>query len=91
MCLQFPLDAAGDVLDIISDSVYANSSTLHGRRFAEEFVGRRMKDAEARYPDTFKKAVVVQPVKKAPLVKEKPVKVPKPKICRIVRVVLTAR
>lgn len=27
--------------EIISDSVYANSSTLDGRRFAEEFIRRR--------------------------------------------------
>lgn len=27
--------------DIISDSVYANSQTLDGRRFAEEFIRRR--------------------------------------------------
>lgn len=28
MLLSFPLDASPDVLEIISDSVYANSSTL---------------------------------------------------------------
>lgn len=28
-------------IEIISDSVYANSQTLDGRRFAEEFVRRR--------------------------------------------------
>jgi PERQ amino acid-rich with GYF domain-containing protein len=28
-------------MEIISDSVYANSQTLDGRRFAEEFVRRR--------------------------------------------------
>ncbi len=28
-------------LDIISDSIYASSQTLDGRRFAEEFIRRR--------------------------------------------------
>ncbi len=34
--LSFPPDA-----EIISESVYANSPTLDGRRFAEEFIRRR--------------------------------------------------
>ncbi|ORX39105.1 hypothetical protein BD324DRAFT_649196 [Kockovaella imperatae] len=49
MLLSFPVDppasSRGDVLEIISDSVYANSSTLDGRRFAEEFMTRRKADA----------------------------------------------
>ena len=49
MLLSFPVDppasSRGDVLEIISDSVYANSSTLDGRRFAEEFMTRRQADA----------------------------------------------
>src|SRR4051812_43061298 len=36
MILSFPLE-----VEIISDSVYANSTTLDGRRFAEEFIRRR--------------------------------------------------
>ncbi|KAK4056230.1 kinesin-like protein [Microbotryomycetes sp. JL221] len=54
MLLSFPLDASADVLEIISDSVYANSSTLDGRRFANEFASRRKLDAAARYPTLFK-------------------------------------
>ena len=50
MLLSFPLDASPDVLEIISDSVYANSSTLDGRRFANEFTARRRLDVAARYP-----------------------------------------
>lgn len=50
MLLSFPLDASPDVLEIISDSVYANSSTLDGRRFANEYAARRKMDVAARYP-----------------------------------------
>lgn len=49
MLLSFPVEpAAGtksDVLEIISDSVYANSSTLDGRRFAQDFYTKRKADA----------------------------------------------
>jgi PERQ amino acid-rich with GYF domain-containing protein len=49
MLLTFPIDPpASDragVLEIISDSVYASSSTLDGRRFAQEFFTRRKADA----------------------------------------------
>ena len=50
MLLSFPLEASPDVLEIISDSVYANSSTLDGRRFANDFVARRKADVAARTP-----------------------------------------
>lgn len=50
MLLSFPLEASADVLEIISDSVYANSSTLDGRRFASEYSSRRKLDVVARYP-----------------------------------------
>jgi hypothetical protein len=49
MLLTFPIDPpAADrpgILEVISDSVYANSSTLDGRRFAQEFFTRRKADA----------------------------------------------
>lgn len=54
MLLSFPLEASADVLEIISDSVYANSSTLDGRRFANEFTSRRKMDVAARYPHIVK-------------------------------------
>ncbi|KDE03837.1 hypothetical protein MVLG_05721 [Microbotryum lychnidis-dioicae p1A1 Lamole] len=50
MLLSFPLEISEDVLEIISDSVYANSSTLDGRRFANEFTARRQTDTTSRYP-----------------------------------------
>ncbi len=49
MLLTFPIDPPSssrpEVLEIISDSVYSNSSTLDGRRFAQEFYNRRKADA----------------------------------------------
>jgi PERQ amino acid-rich with GYF domain-containing protein len=47
MLLSFPLDPSPTVIEIISDSVYANSSTLDGRRFAAEFCQKRKLDAAA--------------------------------------------
>ncbi|GAA6029947.1 hypothetical protein JCM8097_009183 [Rhodosporidiobolus ruineniae] len=58
MLLSFPLDASADVLEIISDSVYANSSTLDGRRFANDFATRRKNDVAVRYPAIFAKGAV---------------------------------
>jgi PERQ amino acid-rich with GYF domain-containing protein len=54
MLLSFPIDPpqserAGQ-LEIISDSVYANSSTLDGRRFAQEFYTRRKADSKRSAP-----------------------------------------
>lgn len=45
MLLTFPLDPAPDMVDIIAESVYTNSSTLDGKRFAADFVGKRKLDA----------------------------------------------
>lgn len=45
MLLSFPLNPSADVSDIIAEAVYANSSTLDGRRFAADFISRRKADA----------------------------------------------
>lgn len=45
MLLSFPLNPSPDVADIIAEAVYANSSTLDGRRFAADFIARRKADA----------------------------------------------
>ncbi|GAA5912050.1 hypothetical protein JCM6882_002017 [Rhodosporidiobolus microsporus] len=58
MLLSFPLESSADVLEIISDSVYANSSTLDGRRFAHDFTTRRKNDVAVRYPSIFAKGAV---------------------------------
>ncbi|KAJ1962533.1 kinesin-like protein, partial [Dispira parvispora] len=45
MLLTFPLDPPPSTVEIIQESVYANSPSLDGRRFAEEFIKRRQVDA----------------------------------------------
>ena len=48
MLLSFPLDPDTTTMEIISDLIYASSTTLDGRRFASEFVTRRKADATSR-------------------------------------------
>ncbi|KAL4068250.1 hypothetical protein V8B97DRAFT_876507 [Scleroderma yunnanense] len=48
MLLSFPLDPDPSTIEIISDLIYANSTTLDGRRFASEYVSKRKTDASAR-------------------------------------------
>ncbi|KAJ7022069.1 hypothetical protein C8F04DRAFT_1139338 [Mycena alexandri] len=48
MLLSFPLDPDVSTVELISDLIYANSTTLDGRRFAAEFVSKRKSDAAAR-------------------------------------------
>ncbi|CAI2185670.1 14217_t:CDS:10 [Funneliformis geosporum] len=40
MLLKFPLDPPHATIEIMQDLIYANSSTLDGQRFADEFVKR---------------------------------------------------
>ncbi|KAJ2328391.1 kinesin-like protein, partial [Coemansia sp. RSA 2681] len=47
MLLTFPLKAPESTLEIITEQVYAYSTTLNGRAFAEDFVVRRAKDHAA--------------------------------------------
>lgn len=48
MLLDFPIDPDASTTEIISEFVYANSSTLDGRRFASEFIAKRKADATSR-------------------------------------------
>ncbi|RPD81564.1 hypothetical protein L226DRAFT_548817 [Lentinus tigrinus ALCF2SS1-7] len=48
MLLSFPLDPDSTTMEIISDLIYASSTTLDGRRFANDFVSRRKADAISR-------------------------------------------
>ena len=48
MLLSFSLDPDPTTVEIISDLIYANSTTLDGRRFAAEFVSKRKADATAK-------------------------------------------
>ncbi|KAJ2842109.1 kinesin-like protein, partial [Coemansia brasiliensis] len=47
MLLTFPLQAPESTLEIISEQIYAYSTTLNGRAFAEDFAKRRLKDHNA--------------------------------------------
>ncbi|TFY70062.1 hypothetical protein EVJ58_g7 [Rhodofomes roseus] len=48
MLLTIPLDPDPDTVELISDLIYVNSTTMDGRRFASEFVSRRKVDAASR-------------------------------------------
>ncbi|KAG0213854.1 hypothetical protein BGX31_001188 [Mortierella sp. GBA43] len=48
MLLTFPLNPDPMTVEIISESIYANSRSLNGRQFADEFTKRRKADA---YPN----------------------------------------
>lgn len=52
MLLSFPLNPDPTVMEIISDSIYANSATLDGRRFAQEFCTKRKADAKGQKAGT---------------------------------------
>jgi len=57
MLLDFPVNPDESVLEIVSDSVYAGSATLDGRRFAKEFNARRIADVAARSGNSGKAGV----------------------------------
>lgn len=48
LSMMISLPANSDSKDIIADIIYANSSTMDGRRFAEEFMKRRNKVENAK-------------------------------------------
>lgn len=50
MLLSFPLDGDATTVEIISELIYDNSTTLDGRRFAQEFITRRRADAASKKP-----------------------------------------
>lgn len=50
MLLSFPIDPDLSTVEIISDLIYANSTTLDGRRFAAEFTSKRKADALTHHP-----------------------------------------
>lgn len=56
MLLSFPLNPDPAVMEIISDSIYANSPTLDGRRFAQEFCTKRKADAKGQKAGTIPSA-----------------------------------
>ncbi|RDB28984.1 hypothetical protein Hypma_015129 [Hypsizygus marmoreus] len=48
MLLSFPMDPDPSTIELISELIYANSTTLDGRRFAAEFISKRKADAASR-------------------------------------------
>ncbi|KAF7310551.1 GYF domain-containing protein [Mycena chlorophos] len=64
MLLSFPLDPDASTVELISDLIYANSTTLDGRRFASEFVSKRKADALSR-PKGASKGISIADVVKA--------------------------
>lgn len=68
MLLSFPVDPDPSTVEIISDLIYANSTTLDGRRFASEFVSKRKADAASRRG----MGTVSKPVSIADIVKTQP-------------------
>lgn len=65
MLLSFPLDPDPSTVELISDLIYANSTTLDGRRFAAEFVSKRKVDSKgsavAGKPLSIAEVVKIQP------------------------------
>ena len=73
MLLSFPLDLDTSTIEIISDTIYSNSTTLDGRRFASEFVSKRKADANAgSKTSTISAQSSVKPVSIADVVKATP-------------------
>ena len=48
MLLLFPLDPDPSTVELISDLIYTNSTTLDGRHFATEFVSKWKNDAASK-------------------------------------------
>ncbi|EEB94743.1 hypothetical protein MPER_06396, partial [Moniliophthora perniciosa FA553] len=72
MLLSFPLDPDPSTTKIISDLIYANSTTLDGRRFAADFVSKRKADAIARSKNGAAGTGSAKPISIADVVKAQP-------------------
>ncbi|OJT13217.1 GYF domain-containing protein mpd2 [Trametes pubescens] len=72
MLLSFPLDPDQSTVEIISDLIYASSTTLDGRRFAAEFVSKRKVDAAARPKGVTASGSASKPLSIADVVKAQP-------------------
>ncbi|KAI0700406.1 hypothetical protein BC835DRAFT_1327310 [Cytidiella melzeri] len=67
MLLTFPMDPDPSTVEVISDLIYCNSTTLDGRRFATEFVSKRKADSKGS-----SSAVSGKPLSIADVVKTQP-------------------
>jgi PERQ amino acid-rich with GYF domain-containing protein len=65
--LTFPMDPDPSTVEVISDLIYSNSTTLDGRRFAADFVSRRKIDSKGASA-----AVSGKPLSIADVVKTQP-------------------
>jgi len=72
MLLTFPIEADASIREIISETIYTNSTTMDGRRFAEEFVSRRKADAVAHAKNGGAARGSVKPASIADVVKAAP-------------------
>ncbi|KAF8640558.1 hypothetical protein AX17_000220 [Amanita inopinata Kibby_2008] len=73
MLLSFPMDPDPSTIELISDLIYTNSTTLDGRRFATEFVSKRKGDAASRAKNmTASGRASAKPVSIADVVKAAP-------------------
>ncbi|KAI0367506.1 hypothetical protein BV20DRAFT_970473 [Pilatotrama ljubarskyi] len=72
MLLSFPLDPDQTTMEIISDLIYASSTTLDGRRFAAEFVSKRKADATSRPKGANAGSSSAKPLSIADVVKAQP-------------------
>lgn len=72
MLLSFPMDPDPSTVEIISDLIYANSTTLDGRRFASEFVSKRKADALTRPKGSSTTPAIGKPISIADVVKSQP-------------------
>jgi PERQ amino acid-rich with GYF domain-containing protein len=59
-------------MEIVSDLIYANSTTLDGRRFASEFVNKRKADAAASRQQGAGGSGTARPASIADVVKSQP-------------------
>lgn len=72
MLLTFPIEADASIREIISETIYTNSTTMDGRRFADEFVSRRKADVVAHAKNGGASKGPARPVSIADVVKAAP-------------------
>ena len=72
MLLSFPVDADAAIREIISETIYTNSTTMDGRRFADDFVSRRKADVIAHAKSGGASKGLAKPVSIADVVKAAP-------------------
>ncbi|KXN81095.1 GYF domain-containing protein mpd2 [Leucoagaricus sp. SymC.cos] len=72
MLLSFPIEVDASIREIISETIYTNSTTMDGRRFAEEFVSRRKADAISHAKNGGPSKGTAKPVSIADVVKATP-------------------